>query len=544
MSQTMDSNRPIKFKIATEDWEFELLHRLNYKTFVQEIPQHEPSKERRLVDKFHNENTYIIGLDGKLLAGMIAFRGKRPFSLDQKIPNLDSQLPANRQICEIRLLAVEKPYRNGRVFRGLVEFLAEYGQAQGFDLAIISGTTRQQKLYRHLGFKPFGALIGEPGAQFQPMFLTLETFVEKAKALLEERRKPTRPLVSFLPGPVAIHPEVQKVLGQEPISHRSDEFLMRFQIVKGLLRQITGARQVEIMVGSGTLANDVVGGQLLLEAKPGLILSNGEFGDRLIDHATRLGLVYETCQVKWGDVLDLKAVRQRVERDQTLGWVWAVHCETSTGLLNNLEELKLICASRQLKLCLDCISSIGTVPVNLKGVYLASGVSGKGLAGFPGLAMVFYDHPIKPADKKLPRYLDLGYYAACDGVPFTHSSNLLMALETALGQWNSRRFEEINETSVWLRRELRHLGLAVLAADEQASPAVVTIVLPPKISSRSLGLRLQRAGYLLSYGSEYLLKRNWIQICIMGMHSREHLADLLEQMGRMLKPAAKAPVLA
>jgi len=92
-----------------------------------------------------------------------------------------------------------------------------------------------------------------------------------------------------------------------------------------------------------------------------------------------------------------------------------VHCETSTGVLNNLATLKSICSEKKIKLCLDCISSIGTVPVDLSGVYLASCVSGKALASFPGLSMVFYNHDLGSAPKKLPRYLALGYYAAQSG---------------------------------------------------------------------------------------------------------------------------------
>ena len=48
---------PLVFKIAAEDWEFDLIHQLNYRTFVEEIPQHEVSATKRMVDKFHAENT-------------------------------------------------------------------------------------------------------------------------------------------------------------------------------------------------------------------------------------------------------------------------------------------------------------------------------------------------------------------------------------------------------------------------------------------------------------------------------------------------------
>src|SRR5271165_4992513 len=84
----MNSRHALVFKSATEDWEFEQIHRLNYRTFVEEIPQHQPSAEQRLVDKFHAQNTYLICLAGRKLVGMLAVRGNRPFSLDQKLPTL------------------------------------------------------------------------------------------------------------------------------------------------------------------------------------------------------------------------------------------------------------------------------------------------------------------------------------------------------------------------------------------------------------------------------------------------------------------------
>ena len=58
------SEPTLRFKIATGEHEFEAIHRLNYKTFVEEIPQHAHNPEQRLVDRLHAENTYAICLSG------------------------------------------------------------------------------------------------------------------------------------------------------------------------------------------------------------------------------------------------------------------------------------------------------------------------------------------------------------------------------------------------------------------------------------------------------------------------------------------------
>jgi hypothetical protein len=172
-----------RFKLASEDSEFEQIHRLNYRTFVEEIPQHSVNLERRLVDQFDGQNAYVICLEGDRLVGMLSVRGQRPFSLDAKLPNLDDYLPPGRSACELRLLSVEPEHRNGQVFFGMVKRMSEHCFARGYDLAVISGTLGQLRLYRHVGFVPVGPVVGTAKALYQPMYLTREAFLERAKLL-------------------------------------------------------------------------------------------------------------------------------------------------------------------------------------------------------------------------------------------------------------------------------------------------------------------------------------------------------------------------
>lgn len=530
-NSSMKARTPLTFKIASEKSEFEQIYRLAYSTFVEEMPRYEVNPDRILVDRFDQENTYIVCKRDAQLLGMVAIRGQRPFSLDEKVEQLDSYLPAGRSACEIRLLSVERRHRKSPVFLGLVKLSAQYCRHKGFDLAVISGTVKQQKLYKHLGFVPFGPLVGTPNALFQPMYLTLETFEEPARAFFRPRpvsaRLKTR--LNLLPGPVGMKPEVRRAFGAIPVSHRAEAFVKDFQHTKRLLCDLLGARQVEIFLGSGTLANDVIAGQLSLKLCRGLILTNGEFGNRLLDHASRFGLSFEVLHEAWGEVFQPEDIRRILDRHPGIEWLWAVHCETSTGILNDVIVLQEICSDRNIRLCLDCISSIGTVPVDLRNVYLASGVSGKGLSALPGLAMVFYNHAVQRAPKLLPRYLDLGLYAAHAGIPFTQSSNLLYALLAALDRRPSKaRLKEFVALSSWLRSRLRELGFRIVEPPTHASPAVITLALPDRVSSEAVGRQLEEAGFLLSYRSEYLLKRNWIQICLMGECSQEVIVPLLE----------------
>lgn len=165
----------LQFSIAGHA-DFDAIHRLNYRTFVDEIPQHAPNESRRLVDRFHAENTYFICRADEQLVGMVCGRCARPFSLDQKIPEIDRRLPAHRKIVEVRLLSVEPDWRKTNVFVGLMTFLSRHYIDLGCDLAVISGTVRELKLYRRLGFEPFADRVGPATASYQPMYLTLNAF--------------------------------------------------------------------------------------------------------------------------------------------------------------------------------------------------------------------------------------------------------------------------------------------------------------------------------------------------------------------------------
>jgi aspartate aminotransferase-like enzyme len=535
-SPASDSGLPFQFKMATEPWEFEQIHRLNYRTFVEEIPQHHPNPDGRLVDRFHDHSVYFVCLQGRQVVGMISVHFDRPFSLDQKVPDLERYLPPHTaNIAEIRLLAADKQHRGGRVFFGLMAAAGTYLVERGCDLALISGTTRQLKLYRHMGFEPFGPLVGTPGAMYQPMYLTRQRFKEFSRPLLPSlKTEDGFGAVSFQPGPVDITPEVRKAFAAEPVSHRCDQFVEDFRRTQQGLCELVGARHVQILTGSGTLANDVVAAQISLLRSRGMILSNGEFGERLADHAARMGLDFVQHAKRWGGVFDPAELDVQLAAEPTVRWLWAVHCETSTGVLNDLAALKRLAQSRGLLLCLDCISSIGTVPVDLRDVYIASGISGKGLRSYPGLSLVFHDHEIPAAPDRFPRYLDLGFYSAKSGVPFTLCSNLLYALKTAVAQANSsRRFDEIAQHGAYIRQRLQDMGLSTVGPESHTS-AVISVALPGTIEAVKVGDRLADAGFHLSYKSDYLLERNWIQICLMGQYGRETIDRMLAMLHRCI----------
>jgi len=293
------------------------------------------------------------------------------------------------------------------------------------------------------------------------------------------------------------------------VSHRGADFVRRFEGVRSRLRTLTGAQHVALFQGSGTLANDAIASCLSGE---GLILVNGEFGRRIAQQALRWQLPARILEWPWGTPWDLNQVEAQLGSAR---WIWGVHLETSTGMLNDIDGLSRMARDRGVRLCLDCISSLGSVPFDLHDVWLASGVSGKSLGSYTGMAFVFASELPRTAHP-VPAYLDVAETIQTEGPRFTFSSPLLFALERALEmQYDYSRLGGL------VREGLRKAGVAPLVPDSVAAPTVTTFATP---GPAFLG-RCRARGYAVGGESDYMVARNLVQIATMGAVSPRHIED-------------------
>jgi N-acyl-L-homoserine lactone synthetase len=168
LSKDLETHELI-IKVATQD-EYDKIHKLNHQTFAEEIPQHLQRPDGKLIDAFHEKNTYIIALEGDELVGMVCYNSVRPFSLDKKLDNLDSYLPKHNKLVEVRLFAVKKNKRKQGVALSMLKVLIPSLIKQGYDLGVISGTVNELELYNNIGAVHFGPLVGTENALYQPMY--------------------------------------------------------------------------------------------------------------------------------------------------------------------------------------------------------------------------------------------------------------------------------------------------------------------------------------------------------------------------------------
>lgn len=519
----------IIIKIADQATEFEQIHRLNYETFVLEIAQHTDKKNPQgfLIDKFHDENVYLVAKKGEEVIAMVAIRGDRPFSLEQKIEGIDQLLPSNiRYLCEARLLALKPSYRQGRLALRLLKEILHFALNQGYQTCLISAVVDKIKLYEYQGFKPFGPLLQSGDSEFQPMYCRCEDLIHYA---LPPR---SSNLAYFLPGPVLSHDDVKEELSKPAISHRSEKFIKDFKQLQEILCDLVNSKYVQLMTGSGTMANDVIAAQLELLGEKGLILANGEFGERLIKQAKAHRLNFIALNKPWGTPYSEQEIKSILEKEQgQIRWIWSVHCETSTGMLNDIGMLKNISKEFKIKLCLDCISSLGAVPLDLSNVYLASGSSAKAIGATAGICFVFHNTLFDPQPNHLPAVFDLGYYIQNGGIPFTISTKLIYALLVATHHLNLKHRLAKNERfSNQIREALHSIEIKPLLDQSLSSSAIITIELPPSIISTDVGKAFEQLGILISYNSGYLQSRNWIQFALMGNYTYQDVQLLIQNL--------------
>ena len=118
---------------------------------------------------------------------------------------------------------------------------------------------------------------------------------------------------------------------------------------------------------------------------------NGYFGGRIADIAERCGAQVTPVHAEWGDIIEPEQIAEACSK-VTPKLVAVVHGETSTGILQPLEEIINIARQKEALFLADCVTSLGGQPVELdaRGIDIAYSCTQKCLAGPPGLSPISF----------------------------------------------------------------------------------------------------------------------------------------------------------
>jgi alanine-glyoxylate transaminase/serine-glyoxylate transaminase/serine-pyruvate transaminase len=308
------------------------------------------------------------------------------------------------------------------------------------------------------------------------------------------------------PGPSPVSPRVLEALSLPVVGHLDPKFLEIMDQSMAMLREVfqTQNRLALPMSGTGSAGMETCFVNLLEPADSVLIGVNGVFGTRMVDVAQRCGAQVDKVEAEWGTALDAEKFKTALAQKK-YKVVALVHAETSTGVLQPLDDIARWVRESGALFLVDAVTSLGGAPVRVDELGIDACYSGtqKCLGCPPGLSPVtFNERAIDAVRKRKTKvqswYLDLSmiekywsserlyHHTAPISMNYALHEALRMVLEEGLeSAW--QRHRRVHETFL---REMRKLELEPAVAEGVRAPMINAIKIPDGVDDAKVRQRL------------------------------------------------------
>ncbi len=313
------------------------------------------------------------------------------------------------------------------------------------------------------------------------------------------------PLRLMIPGPVSVEDDVLHAMGSPVQAHYGPQWTAIYKETISLLRQVFRTEgDIHILIGSGSAGLDAAVGSMTAPGDTILIGSNGFFGQRLVAIGQAYGLNVVAVEAPFGTPLEPDGFARALAHHPDAAAVVAVHLETSTTVLNPVQDIAAIARRYNVPVIVDAVSSLGGVPLAMDewGIDICMSASQKCLGAPPGLAPI----AISPRawaimDSKPQRhhgwYLNLQtwrHYAAewndWHPYPVTMATNNVLALraglQSLLAEGLDHRFQRYHDLARRLRDGIRELGLRLYAPEDKIAPILTAVYSPDGVPSSQI----------------------------------------------------------
>jgi alanine-glyoxylate transaminase/serine-glyoxylate transaminase/serine-pyruvate transaminase len=278
------------------------------------------------------------------------------------------------------------------------------------------------------------------------------------------------------------------------IGHLDPEFLKIMDGSMAMLRELfqTKNRLAVPMSGTGSAGMETCFVNLVEPGDAVLVGINGVFGMRMVDVAQRCGAQVDTVEAEWGTALDPAQFRAALSKKR-FKLVAIVHAETSTGVLQPLEEIARLAHEHDSLFLVDAVTSLGGAPVRVDELGIDACYSGtqKCLGCPPALAPVtFNERAIEAVHKRKTKvqswYLDLSMIEKYWGnervyhhtAPISMNYALYEALRLVLEEGLEAGWRRHRQTHELFVREMRKLELEPAVAESIRAPMINAIRIP------------------------------------------------------------------
>ena len=328
----------------------------------------------------------------------------------------------------------------------------------------------------------------------------------------------------FTPGPLTTSQSVKQAMLRD-LGSRDTDFIETVRQIRRILLDVAGVPGADVagdqgyavvlMQGSGTFGlESVIGSTVPMNGKL-LVIINGAYGDRVANIARVLKIETTTLEYPSNVAPSATDVERVLTEDKAITNVVVVHCETTSGIMNPIEQIGAVVARHRKTYFVDSMSAFGAVPFDFEKCkidFLVSSAN-KCIEGVPGFSFVICRRSSLLAAEGCARSVSLDLLAQWRGLEtngqfrFTPPTHSILAFEQALCELvaeggvdgRATRYRANNQT---LLLGMREIGFAEYLLREQQGVIITAFCYPdhPRFLFEEFYRRLNEKGFVIYPG--------------------------------------------
>jgi 2-aminoethylphosphonate-pyruvate transaminase len=374
-------------------------------------------------------------------------------------------------------------------------------------------------------------------------------------AMVMKRRMKVPPTSSskllFTPGPLTTSATVKEAMLRD-LGSLDSEFLTSVRSIRMRLLDLGPYPREDyecvLMQGSGTFVVESVISSVIPRDGKLLVLVNGAYGRRIVQTARIHGIELDVLEVAENERFTAELVAEHLASIANITHVAVVHCETTSGMLNQVEEIGRVVHDVGAVYIVDSMSSFGAVPIDMAGSHIDFLISSanKCIEGVPGFGFVIASRRALEAAKGHARTLSLDLYdqwasmEAQGHFRFTPPIHAMLAFEQALNELDEEggvraRGERYRQNHIALCRGMKAMGFEIYLADGDQSFIITSFRYPPSPAFQFADFyeRLWLAGFAIYPGK--LSYESCFRIGTIGRITTADIEALLDAIRAVLR---------
>ena len=318
------------------------------------------------------------------------------------------------------------------------------------------------------------------------------------------------------PGPLTTSMSTKEAMLHDWGSRDTKFIDLNASIRDSLVRLIDGENKYQCvpMQGSGTFAVESMVSSLTSKDSKILILINGAYGQRMKKMCTYLGRDFIEYEVAEHEVHDINKIEELIDSND-LTHVFSVYCETTSGILNPIEDIAKLVERKKLSLFIDAMSAFGALPLSSKTIAFdaVAASSNKCLEGVPGVGFILVKNEVIENAKGNSHSLSLDLYDQWQAMEknkqwrFTPPTHVLAAFNQAIQEHKEQggvegRGKKYKKNCEIICNGMKDLGFEQLLPDNLQAPIIITFKQPndPKFNFEKFYNALSEKNFLIYPG--------------------------------------------